>query len=275
MLERVIRSFAAGLVMGGSAFAADLAEIKERGVLRVAVANLSPFVISDGEGDLSGFEIDSTGALADHLGVDVEYVEKPFCELVDAVIDGEADIIASGFSNTEQRRRILDFSLPYHDTEYFVVVNKNVGKAARKTLNALNNEDTKIAYQEGGVSGMVARGDFSGSDLTPFSSFAEIISALQAGDVDGAVMFSPYQDIVLENKDPKYMVPHDFALTRTIEAFAMEKGADELRAALNSWVISLDLSGEWNRLEDKWFDAENAEIGVRPPYACPSVQPAG
>ncbi|MHA7873259.1 MAG: transporter substrate-binding domain-containing protein, partial [Hyphococcus sp.] len=70
----------------GAVLAADLDEIRARGVLRVAVAPLSPFVIRDSEGGLTGFEIDSTKALGAHLGVEVTYVVKPFCELADAIV---------------------------------------------------------------------------------------------------------------------------------------------------------------------------------------------
>lgn len=274
-MKRLVLSLCALGLMAGEAAAADLDEIKERGVLRVAVASLAPFVISS-KGELSGYEIDSTKALADHLGVDVEYIEKPFCELADTVVQGEADIIASGYSNTEARRRILDFSLPYHDTEYYLVISKRAAKRA-KTMRGINRDDITIAYQEGGVSGQVAHGEFGGADLEGFSSFSEIIEALKGGKVDGAVMFSPYQEYVddLKLRGIEYMVPHKFALTRTIEAFAMEKGAEDLRDALNEWVISRDIAGEWEALEEKWFDPEKADDSNPPPYACPATIETG
>ncbi|MGF1544373.1 MAG: ABC transporter substrate-binding protein [Parvularculaceae bacterium] len=254
--------------------AADLDEIQERGVLRVAVSPLSPFVVKGDDGSYTGFEIDSTSALAVRLGVEVEYVERPFCELVDAIVDDEADIIASGFSNTPARRRALDFSLPYHDTEYVVVVRRDVAKAA-KTLRGLNRTRYSIGFQEGGVSADVARGDFAGSDLTPYSSFPEIVDALKASDVDGAVMFSPYQELLKKEKNPKFVVPHDFPLTRTIEAFAMAKETPALRDALNEWIIIQDLAGFWDDLEEMWFDPKTAEIGRRPRDRCPGAEPIG
>jgi len=260
----------AGLV--ASAAAADLPEIKERGVLRIAYASLSPFVIREASGRLSGFEIDATSALGAHLGVDVQYIEKPFCQLADAVVNGEADMIASGYSNTPARRRILDFSLPYHDTEYYAVVAKDVAKKAR-TLTGLNTKDVAIGYQEGGVSGDVAKGDFSGSDLKGFTSFTDIVNALESGELDGAVMFAPYDKLVTRMKTRRFTVPHEFPLTRTIEAYAVEQGADELREALNEWVMERDLEGYWDALEEKWFDPENAMVSTPPPFRCPGQIP--
>lgn len=252
--------------------AADLDEIRERGTLRVAVAALSPFVIKAEDGTLSGFEIDSTQGLGAHLGVEIEYIEKPFCELAEAVLSGEADVIASGYSNMPERRRLLDFSLPYHDTEYFVVVTKAKAKKA-KTLRGMNRKDLAIGYQHGGVSGMVAHGEFPGSSLKGFSSFTEILDALASGEVDGAVLFDPYLDMAKDIDGRKFTVPHEFALTRTIEAFATDQNSDALHEALNEWVIGQDLEGYWDDLEEKWFSDEYAIASAPPPHACAAATP--
>lgn len=266
----MLRKFAGALAllaMAGSAAAADFDEIKARGTLRVAVAALSPFVIKAEDGTLSGFEIDSTQALGAKLGLEIIYVEKPFCDLAEAVLSGEADMIASGYSNMPERRRLLGFSLPYHDTEYFLVMSKPKAKQA-KTMRALNNRDISVGYQHGGVSGMVAHGEFPGSTLKGFSSFTQIIEALAAGDIDGAVLFEPYIAMAKKLDGVKHVVPHEFALTRTIEAFATDQNSEDLRDALNEWVIEQDLSGYWDDLEKKWFSEQYAVASAPPPYAC-------
>lgn len=255
-----------------AAAAADFEDIKERGTLRVAVAALSPFVIKAEDGTLSGFEIDSTKALGEKLGLEIQYVEKPFCELAEAVLSGEADMIASGYSNMPERRRLLDFSLPYHDTEYFLVMSKDKAKAG-KTLRGMNRQEISIGFQHGGVSGMVAKGEFPGSDLKGYSSFTEILNALASSEVDGAVLFEPYLKMARELSGVKHVIPHEFALTRTIEAFATDQNSDALHEVLNAWVIEQDLAGYWDALEEKWFSDQYAIASAPPPYACPAAMP--
>jgi ABC-type amino acid transport substrate-binding protein len=269
-VNAILKPLLVMIAVTANAAAADLNAIKERGTLRVAVAALSPFVIKAEDGTLTGFEIDSTTALGEKLGLAVEYVEKPFCDLAEAVLSGEADVIASGYSNMPERRRLLDFSLPYHDTEYFLVMTKAKAKSAR-TLRALNRKDVAIGFQHGGVSGMVAQGEFPGSDLKGFSSFTEILQALEAGDVDGAVLFDPYLGMARAIKSRNHVVPHEFALTRTIEAFATDQNSDALHETLNAWVIEQDLAGYWDDLEAKWFSDRYAVASAPPPYACPAA----
>ena len=266
MVKRTVLALAA-LAFAGGASAADFDEIKARGTLRVAVAALSPFVIKADDGTFSGFEIDSTQALGEKLGLEIEYVEKPFCDLAEAVLSGEADMIASGYSNMPERRRLLDFSLPYHDTEYFLVMSRPKAKKA-KTLRGMNRKDIAIGFQHGGVSGMVANGEFPGSNLKGFSSFTGILDALASGEIDGAVLFDPYIDMAKKLDGVKHVVPHEFALTRTIEAFATDQNSDALREALNEWVIEQDLAGYWDALEKKWFSDQYAVASAPPPYAC-------
>ncbi|WP_375206116.1 substrate-binding periplasmic protein [Hyphococcus sp.] len=271
MKKSLFAVFCACLAMS-NASAADFEEIKARGSLRVAVAALSPFVIKAKDGTLSGFEIDSTQALGEKLGLEIEYVEKPFCDLAEAVLSGEADMIASGYSNMPERRRLLDFSLPYHDTEYFLVMSKDKAKKG-KTLRGMNRRDISIGYQHGGVSGMVAQGEFPGADLKGYSSFTGILEALGAGEVDGAVLFDPYLDMARALDGVKHVIPHEFALTRTIEAFATDQESDALHEALNEWVIEKDLAGYWDELEEKWFSDQHAIASAPPPYACPAATP--
>ncbi len=266
MFKKTILALAA-FGFAGSAAAADMEEIRERGTLRVAVAALSPFVIKAEDGALSGFEIESTQAFGKKLGLEIDYVEKPFCDLAEAVLSGEADMIASGYSNMPERRRLLDFSLPYHDTEYFLVMSKAKAKKAR-TLRGMNSRDIAIGFQHGGVSGMVANGEFPGSDLKGFSSFTQILDALDAGEIDGAVLFDPYIDMAKKAGGVKHVVPHEFALTRTIEAFATDQNSETLHQELNAWVIEQDLAGYWDALEEKWFSDQYAVASAPPPYAC-------
>ncbi|MBI1392116.1 MAG: transporter substrate-binding domain-containing protein [Alphaproteobacteria bacterium] len=265
---------ACALLVQCSAHAADLPEILERGTLRVAVSPLAPFVIKGEDGAYTGFEIDATGALAAMLGVEVDYVETPFCSLGDVIVEGQADIVASGYSNIAARRSALAFSLPYHDSEYVLALSKPAAKRAR-TMRGINRKDISIGYQQGGVSGEVAKAEFAGANLKAFSSFPEIVAALKAGEIDGAVLFSPYDEAATKLKSPRYIIPHEFPLTRTIEAFALQQDAEELRDAINGWIIEKDLEGYWDDLEEKWFDPDQMMMSARPAEQCKSLTPTG
>jgi len=64
-------------------------------------------------GELIGFEVDLSRMMAQSMGVSVEYVTKPFPELLPALKKGDVDIAMSGMSITAERSLDAVFVGPY------------------------------------------------------------------------------------------------------------------------------------------------------------------
>lgn len=98
--------------------AAEWPEIVRRGHLIVAVKeNLRPLGFRDRQGQLQGFEIDLARQLAQELlGDATAVVLKPVLnqDRLTAVVNGDVDVAIANIALTENRRRIVNFSLPYH-----------------------------------------------------------------------------------------------------------------------------------------------------------------
>ncbi len=78
-------------LIGGAAdvVAADnapvLSRIVESGTLKVGMSGTQPpFTVISKSGSLIGYEVDLANILADAMGVKVEFVQKPFSELLPA-----------------------------------------------------------------------------------------------------------------------------------------------------------------------------------------------
>ena len=85
----------------------------QRQTLRVATqASFWPFAYYSGT-QLVGYDIELMDALAGHMGVDVEYVDVPWEEIFDGVVDGQHDAIISAITVTPDREETVDFTLPY------------------------------------------------------------------------------------------------------------------------------------------------------------------
>jgi polar amino acid transport system substrate-binding protein len=133
----------------GAAFAADpeerprgLEQIRESGSLRLLVhpsiedeflrvdlTKTSVVPVSPAEHYL-GIDIDILRGFAASLGVKLEIrpayapgAEMPsFDQLIPCLLRGEGDLIASAFSITDERQKIVDFSVPYYTADLVVVV---------------------------------------------------------------------------------------------------------------------------------------------------------
>ena len=76
----------------------------------------------DESGAAVGIEAEIVEAAAAELGFDVEWVERPFVELLTAVANGEVDVAVSTIGITAERRRRVAFSKPYFETQIVALV---------------------------------------------------------------------------------------------------------------------------------------------------------
>lgn len=95
--------------------------------LTVAVADFSPFIMSDREG-YRGFEIDLWEAVAKEIGVDFEYRKCDFKEVIPWLTAQKADIGLAGITITEEREKHIDFSHETLDSGLLIAVRKDRNK---------------------------------------------------------------------------------------------------------------------------------------------------
>ena len=75
-----------------------------------------PFEMRGGpEGtDVVGFDVDLAKAIADKAGLPLKIVEMDFDRLLPALAAGEVDLVLAALSITDERRALVDFSVPYY-----------------------------------------------------------------------------------------------------------------------------------------------------------------
>jgi len=118
----------------GSAFGADLAEIKKRGVLRHLGVPYANFVTGSGD----GLDVELVTLFAHHLGVKYEYVKTSWKDVIgdlsgkkvkprgdDIEILGDVpvkgDIIANGLTILPWRKKIVNYSNPTFPTQVWLI----------------------------------------------------------------------------------------------------------------------------------------------------------
>ncbi len=95
--------------------------------LTVAVADFSPFIMSNGE-EYRGFEIDLWEAVAKEIGVDFEYQKCDFNEVIPWLMAKKVDVGLAGITITEEREKRIDFSHETLDSGLLIAVRKDRNK---------------------------------------------------------------------------------------------------------------------------------------------------
>ena len=86
-------------------------------------AAFPPFEYVDGK-NIVGFDITMGEKIAKTAGKKLEIMDMAFDSLIPALQSGTIDFIAAGMSVTEERKKNVDFSVPYFASEQVIIVRK-------------------------------------------------------------------------------------------------------------------------------------------------------
>lgn len=129
-----------------------LAEIKQRGVLRVGLdASFPPFEVVDESGQILGLDADIARAIAADLGVEVAFVNIGFDGLYDALKIKRVDILLSGLPIDSYMTEDVAYSTAYFNAGQVLVTRRS----DIKTVADL--EGQQVAVEWGSMGDMEGR----------------------------------------------------------------------------------------------------------------------
>ncbi len=86
-------------------------------------AAFPPFEYVEGS-EIVGFDISMGRLIARDCGAGLEVVDMAFDSLIPALSSGAVDFVAAGMSVNEERRKNVDFSIPYFESEQVIIIRK-------------------------------------------------------------------------------------------------------------------------------------------------------
>jgi polar amino acid transport system substrate-binding protein len=152
----------------------------------IAVENLyPPFQFEDplGGEEAIGYEYDLIRELAHRLNFVPVFETTSFDVLIGAVGEGQYDAGITGISIREERRSIVDFSVPYINLDQFLLVRAGEDRFASLEEFAAN-EDLILGVQAGTSGFFVTDGVVPEERRVVFNEFGALVAALAAGDID-------------------------------------------------------------------------------------------
>lgn len=247
-----------GLAACGDAGSKDLlAEIKERGTLRIATEpTFVPFESVDENDQLVGFDIDLARALAHDLGVEAEFVTVDWNSIIPTLTSKKSDLIMSGMTITEERKRTVDYSDPYFHTITSVLVSTKKAPGL-DDVAALNDPSRKIVVKEGTTGHFAAEKTFPKAELVAVATENDAAREVVLGRAD-AFLYDLWSIRKHNRNHPDATYVLAKAVTKEPYGIALRKGNDEVRAWLNRTLEAMRKDGRLQELYDK-YGLENAD----------------
>ena len=256
---RVVALLAAALLLPLGAGAADLPEIKQRGVLRVLAVLQAPtpeFFSMDAT-QLPGFDREVLDAFGRAHGLKVEFVPLASWDLlVPALLEGKGDVIAGRVSHTPERARVVDFTaevFPTRDVVFNFAPRPPI--TTREQLLAV----PKVGTLKGSSMAESLRAAGFPAERVVFPAVAAALPDLvERGDLAAGVWVLEAA-MVWQKKHPNLQIGLPLGAPQSL-AYAVPKGTPLLLAALNDHIRLVKHSGTWNRLTVKYFGAQAPDI---------------
>lgn len=234
-----------------TAWSADLAEIRQRGALRVVgVLDVKePEFFSLKSQAAPGFDVEILMGFAKAQKLELKLVPASgWAGLVPALVEGKADLVAGRFAATPQRRRAIDFTQEVFPTRTVVVTRKP--HAGVQALEALKAERVGTIAGTSMYEALLAAG-IPPAKIDSSLSSGELSDALRSGRITAGVWWLEGA-LQAQRRDPELSLGLVLGPPESL-AYGVRKEDQALLAALNQHLEVVRSSGTWNRLAVKYF----------------------
>ena len=256
-------------------FKADLTPYEEMNItlpnegkpLKIGVsATREPFSFVDKNGRVTGHDGELARIIGAKLQRPVEFLNMKFMALIPALQSGKVDLIVTGMTATDERRKFVDFTQPYYVNSQVMLVRKTatVKSTSSPALLSSANKSDVISIQDldgkrigvlGGSAGdLSARKHFPNATFQVFTASADAALAVRTRKADAFV----YDKSVLVNlaeKNPELNIL-DEPVDKLEVAAAIRKDNTALLAEINKALSELKKEAILKRLRAKWIDSK-------------------
>lgn len=262
----LVRSvLAAALALSASVVTAEsVAEIKERGTLRIGVAEGPPYQYPDpATGEWVGMNIDLARQATKIMGVELEIVPATWATLVTGLEVGQYDVIFANLFATPERALSVAFTQPYDTYGFHIMVRSD---SPITSLDQLNDPSVSFAGVAGTVEAQYPK------ELYPNAVVNELVTdqagvgftAVISGQSTASFVDPGYMRILsAQNPDMagqlRLLNGEDALLKPVSLSYAVQYDDQDLLGFLNVFIQDRRANNALVPLRNQWFDTMAAQ----------------
>ncbi len=223
---------------------------KGKKVVIATDATWPPMEYIDANKNIVGFDIDMLTAAAKEAGFEVEFKNQAWDGIFAGLAAGKYDAVVSSVTITDERKKSMDFSIPYINAGQILVV--------KKELNGVDKlaqfEGKKVGAQIG-TTGALEIKKFKKITVKEYDELGLAMEDLAKGRIDAIVCDTPIAaNFALQNEKYKTILKI-VGLPFTTEEYgvAVTKGNKEIVDLLNNGLKKVKEKGIDKELEKKWL----------------------
>jgi len=250
---RYMISAATGLAALLAVAAASAAPLK----VGIAAEPYPPFTYKSADGSWTGFEVELADAVCAEAGLECEITPTAWSGIIPALNAGKIDLIMTSMSITEERDKVIDFSVPYYYTRGAYVAAKDMDIEIPGGLDGrilgVQGATTHAAYARDALAD-------TGVEVKIYDTQEQANRDLLAGRVDLILADQiPMAELVERDEaagfEIKEMAPKHPAFGEGI-GIGLREGEDELQQSLSNAIEAVLTDGTCEALSMKYFEQD-------------------
>jgi len=222
----------------------------KRSVLYVGVTANYPPLVFKRNGTLQGIEVDMANDLGKVLKKRIVFREMPFGDLIPALQKGDIDIIMSGVSVTDARKRAVQFTQNYMRVGQMGIIRKD-DVMQYGSPSSLYTKRMRVGFEADTTGEQFVRENLKYAELVPLNSVKQGLDAVRKKEIDVFIHDAPTAWRIAENKIDDTLMALYWPLTEEHLAWAVNQEHEmfivELDRVLTEWKRNGHLQNVLNR----------------------------
>lgn len=212
-----------------------------------------PFETKDDKGNPIGISVDLANALGEFLGRPVKIENTNWDGLIPSLQTGKVDVVISSMTITEERKKAVDFSVPYSHSYLALLVNK---ESEINTVEDLDQEGKVISVKKGTIGAVYAQKHLTKATVNALSSENAAVTEVLQGKADAFI----YDQLTIyrqnqQNKDKTDVVQIP-AQDSEDWGIVVKKGNNKLLSQINDFIKEYKEKGGFDDAANKYMAEE-------------------
>lgn len=228
--------------------ASDLAYIKDKGTMIVGITDYEPMDFRGDDGEWTGFDAEFAQAVAEKLGVNVEFIEIDWDNKALELDAKSIDCVWNGMTLTPEVEGLMECSNPYVKNAQVVVM---ASDKADTYTDAESMKDLKFTAEAGSAGEAAIKENGLDANYTAVAAQTNALMEVASGSADACVIDITMADAMTGEGTSYADLKAGLELTSEEYVVGFRKGSDAA-AEVNKVMDELKADGTLTALAEKY-----------------------
>lgn len=235
-------------LLAGTANADDLAVVKEKGEISMAMSGqYPPFNFVDDKNQLAGFDVEIGTEVAKRLAVTAVPLTTAWDGIIAGLLANKYELICGSMAITDERLKSIEFSEPYYRSGAQLFVKKD---SPFKSVSDLKGK--KMGVTLGTTYEQWVRDNIADVDIRTYKGVPDMILEVSTGRIDGFITDKIVGALAIKEKGVPIVLAGDLLFEEKM-GIAMRKGNSALKNAIDGALASMKEDGSYHDISMKWL----------------------